>query len=761
MVPSRMMHFSRIGRWTALWLGVVAFAPMARGAEASTNHAPVVYNEQLEAHWIGKGARFWYRLDAPGGRHSHLIADPAGGSNGPAFDAARLAQALAKETGKPADPERLDLHRLTFENDQSAITFEWDGIGWRCSLPGYALNRDKPAEPSTPAHHEPPSEAGPVKSPDGRWEALAHGDNLALKDLKTGALRVLTYDGNPADSYHLDVERDRAMGMNYKTPTPPADAPDVVWSPDSKHLAAFRTRAGAERRVHYVESSPRDQLQPKLHSYPYLKPGDEIPVRRPHLFDAETGREIPVPTDLAPTPWEIDGLRWEADGSRFTCLYNERGHQVLRLLAVEASTGATRALVEERSATFIHYSGGFYCELLDASGEILWMSERDGWRHLWLFDGRAGGLKNQVTKGDWIVRQVEHVDAEKRQVWFWAGGAIPGHDPYFLQLARANFDGTGFALLTSSNGTHKAQFSPDRQFFIDTWSRIDQPPIHELRRTVDGALVQKLGEADISELTATGWRPPEAFVAKGRDGITDIYGIIQTPKEAADGKKHPVIEIVYAGPHDSYVPKEFRARPWGRELVDRGFYVVQVDGMGTANRSKRFHDYCYRNLADAGFADRILWIKAAAARHPEMDLSRVGIVGTSAGGQNALTGLLLHGDFYKAAVADCGCHDNRMDKIWWNEQWLGWPVGPQYAASSNVELAANLTGRLLLMVGEADENVDPASTMQVVDALVRANKDFELLVMPGAGHGVARTDYGRRKMYHFFTRVFLDPNAPF
>jgi dipeptidyl-peptidase 4 len=282
--------------------------------------------------------------------------------------------------------------------------------------------------------------------------------------------------------------------------------------------------------------------------------------------------------------------------------------------------------------------------------------------------------------------------------------------------------------------------------------------VNELRRTEDGKLLCALEETDTSELSASGWRAPERFVAKGRDGVTDIYGVIFRPKNFDPQKKYPVLEDIYAGPHDSFVPKAFQPNYRNQKLTDTGFIVVQIDGMGTSNRSKKFHDVCWKNLADSGFPDRILWIKAAAAKYPYMDLDRVGIYGTSAGGQSALRGMLDHGDFYKACVSDSGCHDNRMDKIWWNEQWMGWPVDESYARSSNVNDAHKLQGKLLLMVGEMDTNVDPATTMQVVNQLIKADKDFELLYMPGAGHGVARTPYGAKRLVDFFVRTLLKPD---
>jgi dipeptidyl aminopeptidase/acylaminoacyl peptidase len=368
-------------------------------------------------------------------------------------------------------------------------------------------------------------------------------------------------------------------------------------------------------------------------------------------------------------------------------------------------------------------------------------------------------VKNQITKGEWVVRGVDTVDVASRRIWFRASGTNPDQDPYFIHQYSIDFDGKGLVAYTEENGSHEVTLSPDLAFYVDRWSRVDKPPIAVLRRTSDHSVVMELERADDSALLATGWRYPEVFVAKGRDGVTDIWGIITVPTDFDPSKRYPVIESIYAGPHSSFVPKTFSTNASRQSLAELGFVVVQIDGMGTSNRSKAFHDVAWKNIKDAGFPDRILWHRAVAARHPWYDISNVGIFGTSAGGQNAMGALLFHPDFYKVAVSAAGCHDNRMDKIWWNELWMSWPLGPQYAASSNVDNAHLLEGRLLLIVPELDTNVDPSSTLQVVNALIEADKDFDFAMVPGADHGIGGV-WGTRKRNDFFVKHILGVDPP-
>ena len=822
----------------AISLALVSTSPLpAQGTAADYQRARdlrkltdnKVFRDRVAAQWLPGTVRFWYQVKTAADRHEFILVEAEKGLREPAFDHARLAQALTTAGLRDIIPDRLPLDNLRLEESENAISFRIGGKSWRCDLETYALRetsvKDEPlrALPATeiplastrtgeettltfanrtaapvelfwldsegerqsygklgageeraqhtfaghvwlvadsggktlalfqaaeqtaraeitglsPAIKTKPRENRQVRpprdtSPDGRWRAFIKDHNVMVENLESGEEVALSSDGSPGDSYSGRLH----------------------WSPNSKKVVAIRTKQGEDHKVYLIESSPKDQLQPKLHSFEYLKPGDRLALAKPQLFDVEAERQIPIPDDLFPNPWSISDVRWAPDSTCFTFLYNQRGHQVLRILAVDAQSGKVRAVVDEQNQTFIDYSGKSFTEYLDNTGEIIWMSERDGWNHLYLYDAKNGRVKNQITKGEWVVRGVDRVDREKRQIWFRAGGVQPGQDPYYVHYGRVNFDGTGLVLLTAANGTHSIQFSPDRRFYIDTWSRVDLAPVNELHRAEDGRRICELEQGDDSALRKTGWRAPEPFAAKGRDHETDIYGVIVRPTYFDPRHHYPVIENIYAGPQDSFVPKSFRVLNGMQELAELGFVVVQIDGMGTSNRSKKFHDVCWRNLGDAGFPDRILWTRAAAEQYPCLDLTRVGIYGTSAGGQSALGGLLLHGDFYKAGVADCGCHDNRMDKIWWNEQWMGWPIGPHYAQQSNVTLANRLQGKLLLMVGEMDRNVDPASTMQVVNALIKADKDFELLVMPGAGHGVAGTPYGRRRLQAFFVHAF-------
>ncbi len=796
----------------------IAVSAFAQGTKADYERADSlakrtegkVFRARVEPHWLPGGDSFWYRIEIAKGQFETVFVDCVKGER-------RAGYEPGADAGKPAalgEP-----HPSRASDEQTSITFinktDGNAVCWWISPSG---ERKKYATLKPGERFEQHTFAGHVwfvETGDGKrlgvFEAHAGGGEAVIDGVRK---EVKAQGGEAKDAKHktqntklpwsgfvrehnawmrnrdtreeVQLSRDGVKDDAYHEP--------VLVSPDGGRAVAMRVKPEQEHLVHFVESSPKDRVEPKLHSYQYLKAGDRIRHERPVLFDLEKRAPIAVDAALFATPWDISDLRWQPDSSEFTFLYNERGHHVLRIVGVDRD-GAARTLVEEKSATFVDYSQKTWHRWLDATGELLWASERDGWNHICLGSRRrqeagtsdergtrsaehadkicpppaVGGYEmTPITRGEWVVRGVVRVDEEKRQIWMRVAGVKPEQDPYYVHFARVNFDGTGFTLLTDGDGTHAARkgdsgdlaLSPNGRWLVDTYSRVDMPPVTELRDVESGKLACVLEKADASALNAAGWTTPERFAAKGRDGKTDIFGIIIRPSNFDPAKKYPVIEEIYAGPHGYFVPKE-----WGRQqrqhaIAELGFIVVQIDGMGTNWRSRAFHDVAWRNLKDAGFPDRIAWMKAAAATRPWMDLTRVGIYGGSAGGQNALAGLLHHGDFYKVGVADCGCHDNRMDKIWWNEAWLG-EVGPWYGENSNVTHAAKLTGKLMLIVGEMDQNVDPASTMQVVNALEKANKDFDLVIVTGSNHGAAESAYGSRRRADFLVRHLLgvEPRA--
>lgn len=684
-----------------------------------------------------------YRRALIGGGFEFVKVDIATLQKSLAFEHGAIARSLGAATSRPYEATRLPFPRVSIESDLSSIRFDAAGGRWSCRLADHSCERKGDATPVRTTditdQRQPPGKGlpdernrDPVKSPDLAQEALVRDYNLFVRAVGSTSERQLTFDGSKTSYYVLSEDS---------------------WSPDSKMLAVSRTRPGDERFIHFIDSTPEEQKQPILTEMFYLKPGDRVTDRQPVLIDVAAARAITIDRTLFPNAYWQSEPKWWKDGRGFYISYNQRGHQAYRIIEVNRQ-GVPRVLIDEQAKTYFEYSSKRVFEPADDGREIVWMSERDGWAHLYLYDGVKGQVKRQITRGNWAVRAVVDVDAIKRTITFTANGMRPGEDPYFVHYYRISFDGTGLVHLTDGAGTHSVTFSPDKQHYIDIWSRVDMAPVAQLRRASDAAVLLTLETADAAALVAAGWAPPEPFVAKGRDGVTDIYGLIVKPSNFDPAKKYPVIENIYAGPQGAFTPKSFQAYRAMQAQAELGFIVVQMDGMGTNYRSKAFHDVSWKNLADAGFPDRILWHKAVAAKYPWYDITRVGIYGGSAGGQNAMGALLFHPDFYDAAWSFAGSHDNRMDKIWWNEQYMGWPIGPHYSASSNVDNAAKLQGKLMLVVGELDTNVDPSSTFQVADALIKAGKTFDFLFLPGMGHTEGGV-YGERRRWDFFVKNLL------
>lgn len=695
----------------------------------------LVRGASVEPHWFDDGQRLWFRRDNATGRE-FLVVDAQAGAIEPAFDHPRLAEALQAATGEAFDAANLPFSVIDLAEDRGAVGFPLDRDYWRCDLATYECVRARPPERGGPPEAPPARDSWePGLSPDGQWRAEVREHNVWL----------LPADGGEA----VQLSEEGDAGHSFGHPQ---------WSPDSQYLVAWRTEPGDHLEMPMVESRPQDSLRPRVHLEVYELPGDKLDVHELWVFDvaARAGDRVDVePIDW----WGPAELHWLPEGQAFRYRQIHRGFRQVRVIEVDCATRSSRVIIDESSDSFIPPMKEFL-QHLDSTGEILWASERDGWNHLYLIDGATGEVKRQVTQGEWVVRGVERVDEEARTVLFRGSGMHSGEDPYLVRYYRVGLDGGEPIELTPGEGQHAITFSPTGDYFVDTWSRVDLAPVTELRRTEDGSLVAELARADTSLLEEAGWPWPEPFVAKGRDGETDIWGVIFRPSALDPAHRYPVIEAIYAGPHDSFVPKGFSAGYEHQNLAELGFIVVQIDGMGTSNRSKAFHDMANRDLGDGGFPDRIAWMRAAAERYPYMDISRVGIYGSSAGGYNAARALLAFGDFYDVGVAMSANHDHRTDKVWWNELWMGYPVGPHYEEQSNITQAGNLTGRLFLIHGEMDTNVyAAASTMQLADALIRANKDFDMLIVPGAGHGFGGA-YVTRRMWDYFVRHLQGVEPP-
>jgi dipeptidyl aminopeptidase/acylaminoacyl peptidase len=485
-----------------------------------------------------------------------------------------------------------------------------------------------------------------------------------------------------------------------------------------------------------------------------------LSTAQPVIFDIPSGKRIDVQMDPIELPFqEGPDFSWYKDGKRVHDEFYERGYKGLELRELDTDTGKERVLYKEQSDSYID-PGETFVEYLGDGAEILLSSERDGWNHLYLYNGKTGQLENPVTKGPWAVRQIVHVDEKTRQVYFLAGGREPNEDPYQAHLYKINLDGSHLVLLTPENADHFVAVSPDGKYFVDDFSRPDLPGESVLRSTSGEAQVLRLEETDASALLKTGWKFPEPFKGKAADGKTDIYGLIWRPSNFDPSRKYPVVEQIYTGPQSFFVPKTFAAyRASEQSVAELGFIVVMVDGRGTTGRSREFRNFSYRNLGGET-DDHVALIRQMADRYPYMDIARVGVYGTSAGGYDAAHAMLAHPEFYKVGVSISGNQDHRLDKAWWTELYQGYPVGDSYAAQSNVTLAGKLEGHLLLVHGDVDDNVHPAETMRLVDALIHANKNFDMLFVPNMSHGEGGNLYLVRRRWDYFVRYLLGVTPP-
>ncbi|MGH9387815.1 MAG: DPP IV N-terminal domain-containing protein [Vicinamibacterales bacterium] len=725
----------------------------------------LVFDGQVTPQWIDEGSRFWYMKEGPEGK-AFVVVDPAQGSRAPAFDHQRLAASVSVVLGTTYSANSLPFNSIRFVDGTRTLRAAGVNLVVSCDLDSYNCSRVKDLDddgeerprggpPRPPAAGEVPPRAD-VPSPDKTLTAFVQDHNLWIRNLKTGESIQLSRDGEHFYDYATPLPTPVLM-LQQGTENV-IQTPAVFWSPDSTKIATYVMDQRNFPRLTMTQSAPRDQFRPKYFSYAYPLPVDfDLPTSKLVVFDIVKRKQIAVAArPLTQLYYGGPRVEWTADSRRFMYREIERGYAHIRLRDVDAATGVSRTILDETGDPLVDNSiiatRGF-----NGGREVVWSAERDGWNHFYLYDAEKAVLKNQITKGDWVIRAIDHIDETKRVLYFTGAGREAGRDPYLRHTYRVNLDGTGLTLLTPEDADHAVSFSPDGQFFVDAYSRPNVPTVSVLRRAETGQIVSQLETADASRLMAMGWTMPEPFRGKAADGQTDLYGLIWRPTNFDPKKKYAVIENIYTGPQSAFVPKTFAAyRHQQQAIAELGFITVFVDGRGTALRSRAFRNVSYKNLGQgSGGDDHIAIFKQMAAKYPYMDLTRVGVWGHSAGGYDSTHAILTHPEFYKVAVSSAGCHDNRMDKATWNEQWMGWPVDKHYEEQSNYTLAPNLKGKLFLAHGDVDENVPLPATIKLVDALVTANKDFDFLIMPNRMHGFGNDPYFVRRRWDYFVRHLL------
>ena len=712
----------------------------------SWNTSRLVSGDSVRPQWYPDGNRFWYRNKTATGAE-YVVVDPVRGSRTLLFDNARLAAAMTVARDTAYDPSRLPFASFKFGNDgqdEREIQFNASRKRFVCDIGVYRCTVSDTL----------PSEVPFVLSPDKKWEAFIAKHNVWVRPRGGKDSTQLTTDGVEYWGYGLTMPRPSDLVR------PQPRRPTLRWSPDSKKLAVWRQD---ERRVEHMHYISMTSQRPKYYSQPYALPGDSVvPVPTLHLLDVATKGNVLV--QLAPVPVQLNTIgsardsAWSEASDKVYVSALSRGSKRAWLTAIDAASGAQTVVAGDSLATYTEWSPPTDPQTWYTSKDgqdIFWWSERDGWAHFYRY-GADGRVKNRLTEGPWFASAIQSVDEVAKQVYFTARGREPGQFWYYAKLYRVNYDGTGLALLTPEDAHHEIDFSPSGKYFVDSYSRIETAPVTVLRSAIDGRMLRPLETADISRLKDIGWQPGRVFTAKARDGITDLYGVIYLPPGLDSTMTYPVIDNIYPGPQVGSVGGwSFKSGGEAFALAQLGFVVVQIDHLGTPMRSKAFHDNYYANFIDNGLPDHVEVLKQLGARYRFLDLSRVGIFGHSGGGFASADAMFRYPDFFKVAVSSSGNHDNRSYNIYWSEKYQGLMKRDtlrktdNYESSANGGYAKNLKGKLFLMTGDMDDNVHPAMTVQVVDALIKANKSFDYLVLPNRAHGLNEPYVIRRRWDYF------------
>ena len=729
----------------------------------SVNTAPLVINTNIRPNWIDN-ERFWFQKDVGEG-HEIVLVNARSQKTSPAFDHEKIAASLSKWSGEEYKANALPLRGIEFLEDGKMVAFRvkgktliCDAINGGCQEGELHPYRDRMA----------------IESPDGKYAAFIRDYNLWKRDLATGAETQLTFDGEEDFGYATN----NAGWIK-------SDRPVLTWSPDSRMIATFQHDGRGVGEMYMVTTNVG---HPKLHAWKYPLPEDTV-IFRVHRVVIHVDQPKVVRLDMKPDQHRssitdhislrdgsVSDLEWTDDASMLAFASISRDHKDITLRVADPHTGKVRDILSEHEDTFFESGHRMVnWHILKDRKEVLWYSKRSNWGHLYIYDLETGDLKKQITSGDWNVLQVLHINKKTGDVLFTGGGREAG-DPYYNYLYSVNINKTqaseadpGSAevkLLTSENANHSISLSANGQYFVDSYST-PQTPATTVLRSVNGKPPMKLAEADISGLLKTGWKPPESFTVKARDGETDLYGLMFKPTDFDPTKKYPIINYIYPGPQSGSIRTRSFASARGdkQSIAELGFIVVAIDAMGTPGRSKSFHDAYYGNMGDNGLPDQIAGMKQLAERHSWIDIDKVGIYGHSGGGFASTDAILRYPDFFKVAVSGAGNHDNRNYEDDWGEKWQGLlktnPDGTtNYDNQANHLLAKNLKGKLLITHGTLDGNVPVYNTLLVVDALIAENKDFDMILFPNRGHGFGNEAYMMRKRWDYFVEHLMGAEPP-
>jgi dipeptidyl aminopeptidase/acylaminoacyl peptidase len=727
------------------------------------NSTPLVYR-MVHPTWLADGC-FWYRLTTAEG-NEFVAVDPARGTRASLFDHAKLAAALSAATGKQYDARHLPFRSFELSPDERMLTFTIGKMKWACDLQAGQCKGTENPEVTSGAPGGRAAGRNSALSPDGKLLAFIRDYNLWVREVATGQETQLTTDGVRDFGYATDN-----AGWIH------SDRPILLWSPDSKKIATYQQDQRGVGEMYLVETRIG---HPILQEWKYPLPGDPVVTTIQRVIIALDGPHVvrlqmppdqhrsSLCDDVACQPGLLSDVEWSPDSSHLAFVSTSRDHKQEQLRVADAATGAVRDVFSETVSTFYESgNGAINWRYLPGSNEVIWFSERDNWGQLYLYDLSTGQLKNQITSGEGNVTEVVHVDEKHRMLYFLAVGKEKGRNPYYQHLYRAGFDGKILQLLSPENANHEVTMSPSGDYFVDSYSTPDEPPVAVLR-DADGKLVMTIEKADISRLEVAGWKPPAQFTVKARDGVTDLYGLMFRPANFDSHKKYPIINHIYPGPQTGSVgSRSFEAsRGDAQSLAELGFVVVEIDGMGTPWRSKKFHEAYFADMGDNTLPDQVTGMRQLAQRYPWIDIERAGIYGHSGGGFATADAMFRYPDFFKVGISESGNHENRVYEDDWAEKWQGLLVKnadgtTNYDNQANELVAKNLKGHLLLAHGTIDDNVPPYNTFLVVDALIKANKDFDLLLLPNEHHGYAGdSNYMTRRRWDYFVRYLLGAEPP-